>query len=285
MGLTGPVRFDEGNSVTDTDVAGSAGFTDQAPAAESEVTETSGAAEPGDLTTSDPDDNGDAVPSVDAAVDATPAEDVENVEGVDDPAREAVDDVDDEDEDDESDENEGEGGETSGPPTGRRGRRGGLSLRRLEEEGEVAADYLEELLDITDLDGDIDIDVENGRASVAVVSEDGTDRELRRLVGARGEVLEALQELSRLAVQAKTGERSRLMLDIAGFRAARRRALEEVAARACQEVVRGGQPIRMDPMSAFERKVVHDVVADAGLRSESEGEEPGRRVVVFPAGS
>ncbi len=160
-----------------------------------------------------------------------------------------------------------------------------VSIRRLEEEGEVAADYLEELLDIADLDGDIDIDVENGRASVAIVGEDGTDRELRRLVGSRGEVLEALQELSRLAVQARTGERSRMMLDIAGFRAARRRKLEDLAARACQDVKRTGEAMRLEPMTAFERKVVHDVVADAGLVSESEGEDPGRRVVIHPAGA
>lgn len=183
---------------------------------------------------------------------------------------------DDELEDDEvEDDDDGEAG--PGAPKGKD------SIRRLEEEGEVAADYLEELLDIVDLDGDIDIDVENGRASVAIVSEAGSDRELRKLVGPRGEVLEALQDLSRLAVQAKTGERSRLMLDVAGFRAARRRALEEQAARACQEVQRTSQPVRLEPMSAFERKVVHDVVADAGLVSESEGEDPSRRVVIFPA--
>jgi spoIIIJ-associated protein len=275
--------------VTDTDVAGSAGDTDQAPVAESEVTDASGAAEAGRLSMGDvapaeihEDSEGSEVSQ--EPVDAVEGSDADAVEGSD---GEDSDDGDEEDDDDDDDDDGPADGEATGTggPNGRRSRRGGSSLRRLEEEGEVAADYLEELLDITDLDGDIDIDVENGRASVAVVSEDGTDRELRRLVGARGEVLEALQELSRLAVQAKTGERSRLMLDIAGFRAARRRALEEVAARACEEVVRGGQPIRMDPMSAFERKVVHDVVANAGLRSESEGEEPGRRVVVFPAGS
>jgi spoIIIJ-associated protein len=164
-------------------------------------------------------------------------------------------------------------------------RRGKVSLRRLEEEGEVAADYLEELLDIVDLDGDIDIDVENGRASVAIVAEPSVERDLRRLVGGNGEVLEALQELARLAVQARTGERSRLMLDVVGYRAGRRRALATAASRACEEVVRTGAPVRMDPMSAFERKVVHDVVADAGLVSESEGEEPGRRVVIHPAGA
>ena len=161
--------------------------------------------------------------------------------------------------------------------------RGKSSLRRLEEEGEVAADYLEELLDIADLDGDIDIDVENGRASVAIVTESGRDRELRGLVGSRGEVLEALQELARLAVQAKTGERSRLMLDVAGYRAGRRRALEDVAARAVGEVRRTGTPVRLEPMNAFERKVVHDAVAEAGLGSESEGVEPARRVVVLPS--
>ncbi len=157
------------------------------------------------------------------------------------------------------------------------------TLRRLEEEGEVAADYLEELLDIADLDGDIDIDVENGRASVAIVGESGADRGLRRLVGSHGEVLEALQELTRLAVQAASGERSRLMLDIAGYRANRRRVLEGVAARACQEVQRSHEPYGLDPMTAFERKVVHDVVAEAGLFSESEGEEPNRRVVIRPS--
>ena len=171
-----------------------------------------------------------------------------------------------------------------GVDDGSRAPRGRPSLRRLEEEGEVAADYLEELLDIADLDGDIDIDVENGRASVAIVTESANGRELRGLVGAQGEVLEALQELARLAVQARTGERSRLMLDVAGYRAGRRRALEDVAARAVAEVRRAGAPVRLEPMNAFERKVVHDAVAEAGLASESEGVEPARRVVVLPAG-
>nr|WP_088318379.1 R3H domain-containing nucleic acid-binding protein [Kineosporia sp. R_H_3] len=204
------------------------------------------------------------------------------VEDVDDESDADSDDEDDESDDEDDDTEDGAEGTSSGTRS-RRSSRGGESLRRLEEEGEVAADYLEELLDIVDLDGDIDIDVENGRASVAIVAEGGSDRELRKLVGPGGEVLEALQDLSRLAVQAKTGERSRLMLDVAGFRAARRKALEEQAARACQEVQRTSQPLRLEPMSAFERKVVHDVVADAGLVSESEGEDPARRVVIFPA--
>ncbi|MDQ1292355.1 MAG: spoIIIJ-associated protein [Actinomycetota bacterium] len=157
------------------------------------------------------------------------------------------------------------------------------TLNRLEEEGEVAADYLEELLDIADLDGDIDIDVENGRASVSVIAEGQAERDLRRLVGQRGEVLDALQDLTRLAVQSRTGDRSRLMLDIAGHRAHQKLRLREVGARACQEVKDSGESVRMDPMSAFERKVIHDVVAEKGLVSESEGEDPQRRVVIFPA--
>ncbi len=159
----------------------------------------------------------------------------------------------------------------------------GTTTRRLEEEGEIAADYLEELLDIADVDGDIDIDVDHGRASVAIVAEGSEERALRRLVGADGEVLDALQELTRLAVQAKTGERSRLMLDIAGFRAGRRAELAEVARTAIASVRADGEPVSLDPMNPFERKVVHDVVAEAGLVSDSEGVEPARYVVVRPA--
>ncbi|WP_454042239.1 Jag family protein [Cellulosimicrobium sp. Marseille-Q8652] len=152
---------------------------------------------------------------------------------------------------------------------------------RLEEEGEIAADYLEELLDIADLGGDIDIDVEHDRAAVEIVAEDAS--ELDPLVGEDGEVLEALQELTRLAVQARTGERSRLMLDVAGFRAQRRRELTTLAEEAISRVKSEGATVAMDPLNAFERKVVHDAVAAAGLRSDSEGAEPQRYVVIHPA--
>ena len=155
--------------------------------------------------------------------------------------------------------------------------------RRLEEEGEVAADYLEELLDIADLDGDIDIDIDHGRAAVAIVAEDGSERWLSRLVGTDGGVLDALQELTRLAVQAKTGERSRLMLDVAGFREGRRVELTVLAEEAIGQVRAQGTPVTLEPMNPFERKVVHDAVAAAGLSSESEGVEPTRRVVIRPA--
>lgn len=154
--------------------------------------------------------------------------------------------------------------------------------KRLEEEGEIAADYLEELLDIADLDGDIEIDVERDRAAVAIVSEDGSPRALRRLVGQDGEVLDALQELTRLAVQARTGDRSRLMLDIAGSRAVRRAELTDVAHGAVRKVRDTGEAVTLEPMNSFERKVVHDAVAEAGLGSESDGVEPNRRVVVRP---
>lgn len=152
----------------------------------------------------------------------------------------------------------------------------------LEDEGEIAADYLEELLDIADIDGDIDIDVKNGRAQVAIVS-DETSSDLTTLVGDRGEVLEALQELTRLTVKARTGNRSRLMLDIDGFRNGRRRDLEETAASAIDRVKKGEPSIALDPMNAYERKIVHDAVADAGLYSESAGESADRHVVVYPA--
>lgn len=150
-------------------------------------------------------------------------------------------------------------------------------LSRLENEGDIAADYLEELLDIADLDGDLDMDVEGDRASVSIVGGD-----VRLLVGREGEVLEALQELTRLAVYRETGERSRLMLDVGGFRADKRSRLEKIAAEAIAEVQESGDRKALAPMSPFERKVVHDVVAAAGLASASEGQEPRRYVVVLP---
>lgn len=153
---------------------------------------------------------------------------------------------------------------------------------RLEEEGEIAADYLEELLDIADLDGDIDIDVEHGRAAVAVVAE-GAPGRLKRLVGADGEVLDALQELTRLAVQTKTGDRSRLMLDVVGFRADQKTKLVALANEAIEDVRSSGEAVALDAMNPYQRKVVHDAVAAAGLVSDSEGVEPNRRVVIHPS--
>ena len=151
-------------------------------------------------------------------------------------------------------------------------------IKQLEREGDIAADYLEELLDIADLDGDLDMDVEGDRAAVSIVGAD-----LAQLVGQHGEVLDALQELTRLAVYRETGERSRLMLDVSGFRASRRSTLEALAADTVAKVRESGEPVSLKPMSPFERKVVHDAVAAAGLTSESEGAEPRRYVVVLPA--
>lgn len=152
----------------------------------------------------------------------------------------------------------------------------------LEREGEVAADFLETLLDICDLDGDLDVDIDGDRAAVAIVDSD-EGRVPRRLVGTDGQVLDALQELTRLAVQSATGERSRLMLDVAGHRAERRAALVTLAQEAIAEVKSSGERHALDPMTAFERKVVHDEVLAAGLASESEGAEPRRFVVILPA--
>jgi len=181
------------------------------------------------------------------------------------PATEPVDD--DESDDDEDDEDSEDVSEADRP----------ARRKRLEQEGEIAADYLEELLEIADLDGDLDMDVEGDRATVSIVGAN-----LPMLVGDTGEVLEALQELTRLAVYRETGERSRLMLDVSGHRADRRTALEEQAAKIVAEVKESGEQASLEPMTPFERKVVHDVVAAAGLKSESEGSEPRRYVVVLP---
>lgn len=154
-----------------------------------------------------------------------------------------------------------------------------VDLADLEQESEIAADYVEGLLDVADLDGDIDMDVEGDRALVSVVG-----ATLQELIGPHGEVLEALQELTRLAVHRQTGARTRIMLDVGGYRARRRVELTELGQDAAAEVKTSGVPRRLDAMTPFERKVVHDAIAAAGLRSESEGEEPNRRVVVFPVG-
>jgi spoIIIJ-associated protein len=214
----------------------------------------------------------EAPAEVEAPEDVTDTDEVatatEPVEDVDDGA-EDDEDSEDEDTDDETADDAGDDSEAVDRPTRR---------ARLEQEGEIAADYLEELLEITDLDGDLDMDVEGDRATVSIVGAD-----LPMLVGEQGEVLEALQELTRLAVYRETGERSRLMLDVSGHRADRRTTLEKQAAEIVAQVKESGEQAALEPMSPFERKVVHDVVAAAGLKSESEGAEPRRYVVVLPA--
>jgi spoIIIJ-associated protein len=201
----------------------------------------------------------------------------EDIDDVDDEADEAEDDddvdvddeADDAEDDDEADEAEDDDEDADDE----------ADFSSLEEEGEIAADYIEGLLDIADLDGDIDMDVEGDRAVVSVVG-----ATLDELVGDDGEVLEALQELTRLAVHRRTGLRARLMLDVGGFRARRRSELAELGRSIAAEVSRTGEAKKLRAMSPFERKIIHDAVANAGLRSESEGEEPNRRVVVFPVG-
>jgi spoIIIJ-associated protein len=150
----------------------------------------------------------------------------------------------------------------------------GTLITKLED---IAADYLEGLLDITDLDGDIDIDVENDRASLAIVG-----GKLSHLIGKDGEVLDALQELTRLAVQTATGDRSRLMLDVDGYRAGRKSELRDLAQKSADQVTSTKESLKLAPMNAFERKVIHDTIQTLGL-SESEGEDPNRCVIIFPA--
>lgn len=203
-----------------------------------------------------------------------PAEEARDTEATEDTQAETAetaetgetDETDDTDDTEDSEHSEGTEGTERKPRT-----------ERLEREGDIAADYLEELLEIADLDGDLDMDVEGDRATVSIVG-----AELPQLVGDKGEVLEALQELTRLAVYRETGERSRLMLDISGHRSTRRTALEAQAAEVIERVKKSGEPEDLEPMSPFERKVVHDAVAAAGLTSESEGVEPRRYVVVLP---
>jgi spoIIIJ-associated protein len=198
-----------------------------------------------------------ALPDADEASDDAV---VEPVDGDTDEADEA-----DESDEDRADDDEDEDDEKSGDDP-------------LVREGDVAGDYLERLLDILDVDGDIDLDVEGDRASVAIVG-----GRLDDLIGPDGATLEALQELTRLAVAQSTGVRSRLMLDVGEFRAKRRADLTTLAGETARRVVSSGQPERLAPMNPFERKVVHDVIASvAGVHSESEGEEPNRRVVVLP---
>ncbi|NVM96584.1 protein jag [Arthrobacter wenxiniae] len=150
---------------------------------------------------------------------------------------------------------------------------------RLEEEGDIAADYLEELLDIADIDGDIDIEVRNGRTYISIIS-DGESDALQELVGRDGEVLDALQELTRLSVLSATDNRSRLVLDIAGYREQRAVELTRMAKDAAERIEAGSTSVALEPMGPYERKIVHDAIAELGLESESEGEGPGRHIVV-----
>jgi len=194
------------------------------------------------------------------------------VDQVDDAADDLVDDADDADdadEVDEADEKDVSDRRAAAEPT----------ESDLFRESEIAADYIEGLLDILDYDGDIDELVQNGRPMVEVVG-----GRLQSLVGSRGTTLEALQELSRLAVYRQTGSPSRLLLDVGGFRAGRRKELAALARNAAEKVRQYGESVRLEPMSAFERKCVHDVInALTGVESESEGVEPGRRIVVRPS--
>ena len=155
-------------------------------------------------------------------------------------------------------------------------------VSRLEEEGDIAADYLEELLDIADIDGDIDIEVRNGRTYISIVADEESDS-LQSLVGQDGEVLDALQELTRLSVLSATESRSRLVLDISGYRGRRNEELAKIAQDAADLVSGGPESVALDPMGAYERKIVHDATAELCLESESEGEGTRRHIVVSAA--
>lgn len=147
------------------------------------------------------------------------------------------------------------------------------------DEGEIAADYLEELLDICDLDGDLEIEVRNQRTYVSINSDDSDDLDSV----SQPDVVQALQELTRLAVSQKTGEFSRLILDIAGSRSERQKELEVLAGHAIDKIDQGAQSASLPPMTSYERKLVHDFVSERGYQSESHGEGPDRHTVISPA--
>lgn len=153
------------------------------------------------------------------------------------------------------------------------------TIDQLNEEADIAADYLEGLLDIADYEGDIELGIRNGRPIVQIVADDDTD--IKHLIGNDGEVVDALQQLTRLAVQQKTGDRSHLILDVDGFLKRKRQRLRDIALDAIDEVKETGEPVNLKPMNSFERKVVHDVVREEGMKSRSHGEEPRRYVTVY----
>ena len=153
------------------------------------------------------------------------------------------------------------------------------SIDQLNEEADIAADYLEGLLDIADYEGDIEMGVRNNRPMIQIVADDDSD--IKHLIGRDGEVVDALQQLSRLAIQQKTGERSHLIVDVDGFLKRKRQHLRDIALDAVDEVRETGDSVSLKPMNSFERKVIHDTVRDEGLRSRSHGEEPHRYVTVY----
>ena len=153
------------------------------------------------------------------------------------------------------------------------------TIDQLNEEADIAADYLEELLDIADYDGDIEMGIRNGRPMVQIVADD--DADIKHLIGRNGEVVDALQQLTRLAVQQKTGERSHLIVDVDGFLKRKRQRLRDIALDAIDEVRETGEAVDLKPMNSFERKVIHDVVREEGLKSRSHGEEPHRYVTIY----
>lgn len=153
------------------------------------------------------------------------------------------------------------------------------TIDQLNEEADIAADYLEGLLDIVDYEGDIEMGVRNNRPTVQIVADDDTD--IKHLIGRNGEVVDALQQLTRLAVQQKTGERSHLIVDVDGYLKRKRQRLHDIALDAIDEVHETGEPVDLKPMNSFERKIVHDVVREEGMKSRSHGEEPHRYVTVY----
>lgn len=161
-------------------------------------------------------------------------------------------------------------------PTDARTEREPATVEQLEEEGDVAADFLEGLLDIADIDGDLDLDVRGGRAYVSVEApEDGSVDLI-----ADPDTVQALQELTRIAVQNRTGRFSRLILDVGGSRETRQQQLATLVDRAIDRLEAGASQASLPAMSSYERKLVHDIVSERGFVSESYGEGAERHTVI-----
>ena len=146
----------------------------------------------------------------------------------------------------------------------------------LEKEGEIAADFIEEFLDLADLDGDLEIEFKQERVYLTVDSEGESN--LGKV--SDPETVNAIQEITRLAVQSKTGEMSRLILDIAGSRDAKAKQIKDLVEKTLAKLEETDKDQHLKPMSSYDRKLVHDMVAEAGMVSESEGQGRDRHIVI-----
>ncbi|MFB3739511.1 MAG: RNA-binding cell elongation regulator Jag/EloR [Candidatus Velamenicoccus archaeovorus] len=156
-----------------------------------------------------------------------------------------------------------------------------LPQELVEEQGEVAADFLEGLLERMGIPASIEPGMRDGIMYVDVLGEGPDDEDMGLLIGRHGATLDALQELTRIVVSHRTGERCRVIVDVEDYRKRRRSRLVSRAREMARRVAKTGREEELEPMPPYERKIVHDTVAEVpGAQSSSVGEEPERRVVI-----